>query len=263
MTTTMPVLFLGHGNPMNALEDNADSRFWRDLARQLPRPRAILAISAHWETRGIAVTAAARPQTIHDFHGFPASLAAFQYPAPGEPELAARIAGMLAPEPVALDTAWGLDHGAWSLLAHLYPAADIPVVQLGLDLGRDPAGHYHLARRLRPLRNEGVLVLASGNVVHDLRRMDWRQPDLEFDWARRFSDRVRDRLGAGDHGALIDYSDLTAEANQAVPTPEHFLPLLYAAALANEGEAPRFFNDRIEYGSIGMLSLGYGLGDPA
>lgn len=263
MTTTMPVLFIGHGNPMNALEDNANSRVWRDLAGQLPRPRAILAISAHWETRGPAVTAAARPQTIHDFHGFPASLAAYQYPAPGEPGLAARVADLLAPEPIALATERGLDHGAWSLLAHLFPAADIPVLQLGLDLGRDPAGHYSLARRLRPLRDEGVLILASGNVVHDLRRMDWRRPDLELAWARRFSDAVRSRLETGDHGALIDYPELTAEAAWAVPTPEHFLPLLYAAALADAGEPPRFHNDRIEYGSIGMLGCAYGLAEPA
>lgn len=259
----MPTLFIGHGNPMNAVEDNADSRAWRELARTLPRPRAVLVISAHWRTRGLAVTAAARPETLHDFHGFPASLAGFDYPAPGAPELAGRIAELLAPEPVAPDAERGLDHGAWSLLAQLYPAADIPVAQLGLDVGRDPAGHYRLGRRLRPLRDEGVLVLASGNVAHDLRRMDWRHPDLEFDWARRFSDAVREGLRAGNHAALVDYPRLTDEAAWAAPTPEHFLPLLYVAALADAGEAPRFLNDRVAHGSIGMLSVAYGLTGPA
>lgn len=259
----LPTLFLGHGNPMNALADNADSQVWRLLARDLPRPRAILMISAHWQTRGLAVTATVRPPTVHDFHGFPASLAEFEYPAPGAPELATRVAELLAPETVALDTGRGLDHGAWSLLAHLFPGADIPVAQLGLDAGRDPAGHYRLARRLRPLRDEGVLVLASGNVVHDLRGIDWHHPDMEYDWARRYSDAVRERLRAGDHDALIDYPALTAEADRAVPTPEHFLPLLYIAALADAGETPRFLNDRIEYGGIGMLGFGYGLTGPA
>lgn len=259
----MPVLFLGHGNPMNAVEDNADSRAWRELARVLPRPRAVLVISAHWQTHGLAVTASAQPETLHDFHGFPASLASFDYPAPGAPELAGRIAELLAPEPVAPDPERGLDHGAWSLLAQLFPAADVPVAQLGLDAGRDPARHYQLGRRLRPLRDEGVLVLASGNVVHDLHGMDWRQPGLEFDWARRFSDAVRERLRAGDHAALIDYPSLTAEAARAAPTPEHYLPLLYVAALANAGEVPEFINDRIEYGSIGMLGCAYGLAEPA
>jgi len=209
------------------------------------------------------VTASARPDTVHDFHGFPAALAEFAYAAPGEPELAERVADLLAPEAVARDAEWGLDHGAWSVLTHLFPAADIPVVQLGLDAGRDAAGHYQLARRLRPLRDEGVLVLASGNVVHDLRGMDWRRPDLEYDWARRFSDAVREGLRTGDHAALVDYRTLTAEAARAVPTPEHYLPLLYVAALADAGEAPEFFNDRVEYGSIGMLGVGYGLTDPA
>jgi 4,5-DOPA dioxygenase extradiol len=260
---TQPTLFLGHGNPMNAIEDNSDSRVWRELARRLPRPRAILVVSAHWQSAGVAVTAAAQPETVHDFHGFPARLAQFAYAAPGAPDLAGRVAALLAPEPVAHEAEWGLDHGAWSLLAHLFPAADIPVAQLGLDAGRDAAGHYDLARRLRPLRDEGVLVLASGNVVHDLRGMDWRRPELEYDWARRFSDAVRERLRDGDHAALVGYRTLTADAGRAVPTPEHFLPLLYVAALADAGEAPEFINDRIEYGSIGMLGCAYGLPAPA
>lgn len=258
MVIPSPVLFLGHGSPMNALADNADSRAWRDLAGRLPHPRAILAISAHWESHGLAVAASAHPDTIHDFYGFPAALAEFQYPAPGMPELAARVTELLDPEPVAQDNDWGLDHGAWSLLCHLYPEADIPVVQFALDRNRSAAEHYRLARRLRSLRDEGILVLASGNVVHDLRGMDWHRPDGEYDWARRFSAAVRHGLAVADHAALVDYPSLTPEAGRAVPTPEHFLPLLYAAALADPGEAPQFLNDRIEYGSIGMLGVAYG-----
>jgi 4,5-DOPA dioxygenase extradiol len=182
-----PALFVGHGNPMNTLEDNVNSRAWRDWGECLPKPRAILAISAHWETQGVAVTAMPCPRTIHDFAGFPERLAKFTYPAPGDPHLARRVAELLAPETVVQDQQWGLDHGVWSILAHLYPTATIPVVQLSLDSNRDAAAHYALGRRLRPLRDEGVLILASGNIVHNLRRMDWDRREGGFIWAERFN----------------------------------------------------------------------------
>lgn len=253
----MPALFLGHGSPMNTLEDNVFSRAWRDLGARLPRPRAILAISAHWVTRGIAVTAMPRPETIHDFHGFPRALADFDYPAPGDPALARRVVELLAPEPVGLDLEWGLDHGTWCLLAHLFPAADIPVVQLSLDATRPAEAHHALGMRLRPLRDEGVLILASGNVVHNLGRMDWLRPDAGYDWAERFNARVRHALETGDTAALLRLDD--ADAALSVPTPEHYLPLLYIAALADPGESPHFVNDVLCYGGIGMLGVGYGL----
>lgn len=261
MSHTMPALFVGHGNPMNALDDNANTRAWNALAAELPRPRAVLAISAHWVTPGLAVTAMAEPETIHDFYGFPRRLAEVSYPAPGDPALAARVADLLAPEPVALDTEWGLDHGAWSVLVHLYPGADVPVVQLSLDgrLGAD--GHLALARRLRPLRDEGVLVLGSGNVVHNLGRMDWHRPEAAFDWAERFNAATKEALLAGDLDRLAGFAfpdESMADARLAVPTAEHYLPLLYIAALRDAGERLAFFNDRMEYGAIGMLGLRVG-----
>lgn len=258
MNQRLPALFVGHGNPMNAIEDNANSRAWRELATGLPRPKAILAISAHWVTAGVAVTAMESPETIHDFYGFPRRLAECQYPAPGDPGLARRIAGLLAPEPVTLDQDWGLDHGAWSVLTHLFPKADIPVLQLSLDGRKGGAWHLALARRLKPLRDEGVLILGSGNVVHNLARMDWGRPDAAHDWAVRFNAATRDALVSGDLAALAGWAfpdDAASDAGLAVPTPEHYLPLLYVAALREPDEAVSFFNDRIEYGAIGMLGM--------
>jgi 4,5-DOPA dioxygenase extradiol len=251
-----PALFIGHGNPMNALQSNADSQAWRAMVAGLPRPRAVLAISAHWLTRGVAVTAMQQPRTIHDFAGFPAALNEFQYPARGDPQLAAEIAALLAPQKVALDADWGLDHGAWSVLTHLFPAADIPVLQLSLDASKTPAEHYAMAIKLRPLRDTGVLILGSGNVVHNLRRMDWNQPEGAFDWATRFNARIRQSLLDRDHAALFDLS--SDDARLAVPTPEHYWPLLYIAAQQLPDEALQLFNDRIEYGAIGMLSFRVG-----
>ncbi|MBK6742940.1 MAG: 4,5-DOPA dioxygenase extradiol [Hydrogenophilales bacterium] len=256
MTPTLPALFIGHGNPMHALQDNAITQAWHGAVAGLPRPRAILVISAHWLTRGTAVTAMAHPETLHDFEGFPRQLAEFDYPAPGDPALAQEIADLLGASSVALDLDWGLDHGAWSVLAHLYPRADIPVVQLSLDVTRRAAEHYALGRTLRPLRAAGVLVVGSGNVIHNLGLMDWRHPDSATDWARRFNDRLRDQLELADHNGLLELD--SADAHLAVPTPEHYWPLLYIAALADAGETPAFFNDRIEYGSIGMLSFRIG-----
>lgn len=248
---TLPALFIGHGNPLHALSETVHSQTWRGMIADLPRPRAILCISAHWLTRGVAVTAMAQPQTIHDFSGFPDALNAMQYPAAGDPALAAEIARILAPQAVALDDQWGLDHGTWSILTHLYPKADIPVLQLSLDAGRSAAAHFELAQRLQPLRKQGVLILGSGNIVHNLGRMNWRQPDSAHDWASRFNHRIRRHLSDGDSAALFDLND--ADARLAVPTPEHYWPLLYIAAQRMPGDALSLYNDRIEYGSIGML----------
>jgi 4,5-DOPA dioxygenase extradiol len=247
-----PALFIGHGNPMNALELNANSLAWRAIAADLPRPRAILVISAHWLTRGVAITTMTQPETIHDFSGFPETLNTFQYPAPGDPALAAEIAALLAPQAVTLDADWGLDHGAWSVLTHLFPAADIPVLQLSLDATKTPAEHYAIASKLRPLRDAGVLILGSGNVVHNLRQMDWSRQESAFDWASRFNDSVRQSLVRHDHAALFELN--SDDARLAVPTPEHYWPLLYIAAQQEPDESLELFNDRIEYGSIGMLS---------
>lgn len=249
----MPVLFLGHGSPMNAIEDNAFSRAWRDLGQRLPRPRAILCVSAHWETRGAAVTAVERPVTIHDFYGFPEALHAVEYPAPGDPALARRVAELAAPEPVRLADDWGLDHGAWSVLRIMYPEADIPVVQLGIDTTRPGAFHLDLARRLASLRDDGVLVMGSGNIVHNL-RLYWRDGGPALDWAARFDAAVRARIEAHDDAALADYGSLGPDARLAVPTPEHYLPLLYALALRRAGDRLSFFN-AVVTSAISMTSV--------
>lgn len=258
MSQRLPALFVGHGSPMNAIEDNADSRIWRELGATLPRPEAILVVSAHWVTPGLAVTAMERPETIHDFYGFPRRLAECDYPAQGEPALARRIADLLAPETAALDSEWGLDHGAWSVLLHLFPKADVPVLQLSLNGRQGAEWHLALAERLRPLREEGVLILGSGNVVHNLVRMDWGRPEGGYDWAVRFNEATKTALVAGDLAALAGWAfpdDPASDAGLSVPTPEHYLPLLYIAALRAPDEAMSFFNDRIEYGAIGMLGM--------
>jgi 4,5-DOPA dioxygenase extradiol len=258
----LPALFIGHGSPMNAVEDNEFRRGWADVARGLPRPEAVLCVSAHWETTGVSVTAAERPVTIHDFFGFPDELFAIRYPAPGSPALARTIAGMLGDAgqsgtgdvQVALDGERGLDHGAWSVLLAMYPDADVPVVQLGLDTSRPASFHYALARELAPLRRDGVLILGSGDIVHNLRVMDYRRPD-GYDWAVRFDDEVRRRILARDHDALVDYPALGHDARLAVPTPEHYLPLLYVLAVRGAGDEVTFFNDRVVMGSVSMTSL--------
>jgi 4,5-DOPA dioxygenase extradiol len=251
-----PALFIGHGSPMNTIEDNINSRAWREWGTRLPRPRAILAISAHWKTKGLAVTAMPNPRTIHDFEGFPRRLYELSYAAPGDPDMARRIAELLAPEPVRLDREWGLDHGTWSVLAHLYPGAGIPVVQLSLDTRLDAATHFALGGRLRPLRDDGVLILGSGNIVHNLTRMDWHRLEGGFTWAERFNNRIRRQLRDQDHAGLCRLDD--DDARLAVPTPEHYLPLMYVAAVQDAGESLTLLNDHIEYGTIGMLSAWVG-----
>jgi 4,5-DOPA dioxygenase extradiol len=249
----MPTLFVGHGSPMNAIEDNDFSRAWRALGTRLPRPRAILCVSAHWETAGVAVTADARPATIHDFYGFPEALYAVDYPAPGDAALARRVVELLAPLPVRLADDWGLDHGAWSVLRLIYPDADVPVVQLGIDTTLPAAHHGALARHLAPLRDEGVLVMGSGNIVHNLRYFR-RAGGPPLDWAARFDAAVRSRVERGDMDTLENYDGLGPDARLAVPTPEHYLPLLYVLALRRADDRLAFFNDVVT-SSISMTSV--------
>jgi len=253
----MPVLFVGHGSPMNAIEDNQFRRGWEEVARRLPKPRAVLCVSAHWETAGVSVTASDRPPTIHDFSGFPRRLFEVRYPAPGHPSLARDTALLLKSAEVRLDGERGLDHGCWSVLLAMYPEADVPVVQLSLDSRRPAAFHYELGTRLAPLREEGVLILGSGDIVHNLRVVDFQRPD-GYDWAVRFNDGVKKRIRARDHPALVAYESLGPDARLAVPTPEHYLPLLYVLALQAEGDHVAFFNDETVLGSISMTSLTMG-----
>jgi 4,5-DOPA dioxygenase extradiol len=255
----MPALFVGHGNPMNALQDNAYTRGWRALGAALPRPRAILVVSAHWYLPGTRVTAMPSPRTIHDFGGFPRALHEVSYPAPGDPVLARRVRELLTPVGVALDLAWGLDHGTWSVLLHLFPAADVPVVQLSLDETRPPSFHSELGRRLGPLRDEGVLVLGSGNLVHNLHAYAWgRHPAEPLDWAVRFERRVRELLSAGDAAPLVEYESLGQDALLSVPTPEHYLPLLYVLGLRRAGEPVAYPVEGVDGGSVSMLSVRIG-----
>ena len=254
----MPVVFFGHGSPMIALETNTTSRAWADIAAAIPRPSAILAISAHWETRGTAVTAMARPRTIHDFGAsFPKALFDMQYPAPGDPGLAARVAELLAPTPVHLDTAeWGLDHGTWSVLVKAYPQADIPVIQLSLDVTLAPADRLAIGRKLAPLRDEGVLIMGTGNIVHNLSAMDWGNRDCApYDWSATFLDEIKDAIAKDEPERAADFARLGEVARRAAPTPEHFWPLLYVLGARTPGDTVRLVNDRIEHGSLGMTSV--------
>ena len=251
----MPALFVGHGNPMNALARNAYTEAWRQFGQHIPRPNAILVISAHWYTRGTAVTAMAQPPTLHDFGGFPQALFDIQYPAPGAPALAGQIRDLLAPMGVRLDQDWGLDHGAWSVLVHMFPEADVPVVQLALDATQPARFHYELGQRLRPLREQGVLIIGSGNVVHNLHRAHWDEHAMPYDWAVDFNQQVRDLLLRGDHAALIGYEQFGEAATLSVPTPEHYLPLLYVIGAQNAEERALILVDDIAMGSIGMLSV--------
>lgn len=254
----MPVAFIGHGSPMNALEDNAYTRAWQALGQRIGKPRAILAVSAHWTTRGTAVTAMPTPPTIHDFGGFPQALFDMQYPAPGDPALASRIRDMLAPLEVRLDQDWGLDHGTWSVLVKAYPQADVPVLQFSLDITQAPAFHLELGHRLRPLREQGVLIVATGNVVHNLRTIRWNSRQ-GYDWAERFEARIRAHLLKGEVEALADTGDWDEDARLSVPTIEHYLPLLYIAGARHEDEAFEIVADGLEMGSISMLSVAAGL----
>jgi len=240
---------------MNAIEDNGWRGGWAEAAAALPKPRAVLCVSAHWETHGLAVTSAAAPETIHDFFGFPQALFDVLYPAPGSPALAERVRALLAPLPVRLDPERGLDHGAWSVLAPMYPDADVPVIQLSLDRDRPPRDHYALARALAPLRDEGVLIVGSGDIVHNL-RADFRRPE-PLDWALRFNDLAKRLIVAGDHADLVDYERLGPDAEASINSAEHYLPLLYVLALQAPGERADFFNDDV-FAAISMTSLRVG-----
>jgi 4,5-DOPA dioxygenase extradiol len=256
---TMPAVFFGHGNPMNALEDNRYTRSWRALGSELPRPRAVLAVSAHWYLPGTWLTAVSAPRTIHDFGGFPRELYQVRYPAPGDLKLAERVQGLLAPVAVGLDQDWGLDHGTWSVLCHVYPRADVPVVQLSLDETQPPEFHYETAKRLAPLREEGVLVMGSGNLVHNLHAYAWgRHPVEPYDWAVRFEKALRERIVARDLDAVADYERWGEDAALSAPTPDHFLPLLYVLALCGPGDALSFPVEGVDGGSVSMLGVRVG-----
>ena len=239
---------------MNAIEETPFAAAWREEAGRIPRPKAILCISAHWETNGARVTAMPRPRTIHDFHGFPEELYRVDYPAPGSPELAARVRALAGAEQVAADESWGLDHGTWSVVRRMYPAADIPVVQLSLDRMRSPRDHVALARALRPLREEGVLVLGSGNVVHNLPLMRW-DDEKPYPWAEEFDRLAAELIMAGDLERLADYGGLGESARLSIPTNEHYLPLLYALALRRPDEPAAFFAQGVVLGSVSMRSF--------
>lgn len=261
-TDPLPVLFVGHGSPMNAIEDNEFSAAWRQLGQTLPRPAAILCVSAHWETWGTLVTAMGHPRTIHDFGGFPRALFAVEYPAPGSPQLAQAAQEMLQPVKVGFDADWGLDHGAWSVLRQMYPAADVPIVQLSLDYTQPARSHYEVGRRLAPLRRKGILIVGSGNMVHNLRRVmirsgnfsDFNQP-FGFDWAIEANELFKKHINEGNHGPLLEYQTLGPAVQLAVPTPEHYLPMLYALALQEPHDSLTYFNDKPLAGSLTMTSF--------
>ena len=254
--TLMPALFLGHGSPMNAIEDNAWRQGWARAGAGLPRPRAILIISAHWETRGLAVTAGERPDTIHDFFGFPQALFDVRYPAPGDLDLAQQVAGLLAPDPVTLDAQRGFDHGVWSVLMPMYPQADVPIVQLSLDRTRSNRWHYEAGRRLAVLRDQGVMIVGSGDIVHNLRDVDFRSGQTPA-WSPRFNATAKALIQAGDHEPLIAPEGLGEDAAMAINSAEHYLPLLYVLGAARDGETPVFFNDDV-FAGISMTSVVYG-----
>ena len=259
MADLMPAIFFGHGNPMNALLKNAYTDGWASIGNSIPRPQAVLAISAHWYIPACAVTANYAPQTIHDFGGFPKELYQVQYPAPGSPELARRVKDLLAPVPVGLDESWGLDHGTWTVLRHVFPGADIPIVQLSIDARHPSQFHYEIGQSLALLREEGILVIGSGNIVHNLHSYAWGNSKVHpFDWAVRFEKHARESLLKGDNTLLIAYDRLGRDAMLSIPTPEHYLPLLYVLGLREKNEQISFPIQGVDGGSVSMLTVKIG-----
>lgn len=257
----MPVLFIGHGSPMNAIEDNIFSKRWQQMGKEIPTPKAVVVVSAHWLTKGTMVTAMPNPKTIHDFGGFPQALFEVQYPAPGSPELATEIQKLITNPAVELDHDWGLDHGTWSVVKHMYPDADIPVLQLSIDYYKPAAYHYELAKQLLSLRKKGVLIIGSGNMVHNLRMVAWdklNEPEYGFDWALEMNDVFKNKISNGFHKELIQYEKLHKAATLAIPTPDHYYPLLYILALQTDNDKVEFFNDKAVGGSLTMTSVKIG-----
>ncbi|KQZ30023.1 4,5-DOPA dioxygenase extradiol [Caulobacter sp. Root1472] len=254
----MPVVFFGHGSPMIALETNDTTKTWKAMGAAFGKPRAILCVSAHWLTQGVAVTAMTAPRTIHDFGAsFPKALFDMQYPAPGSPELAARVRDLLAPQPVALDQqGWGLDHGTWSVLSKVYPDADVPVVQLSMDATKPPEWHFELAKRLAPLRDEGVLIVGTGNIVHNLPAMNWGERHCApYDWSQRFNDHIKQAIVDDAPERAVDFASQGQDAARSVPTPDHYWPLLYVLGARLPGDVAAFAPDHIEHGSLSMTSV--------
>ena len=257
----MPVLFIGHGSPMNGIETNKFSQTWLKLAKEIPVPKAVLCISAHWLTKGTHVTAMVKPKTIHDFGGFPQALFDVQYPAPGNPELAAETKKIVSSTDVGLDHDWGLDHGTWSVVRQMYPLANIPVLQLSIDYNRPAQYHYDLAKQLSSLRNKGVLIIGSGNMVHNLGMVDFSRlsdADYGFDWAIEMNQKFKTKILNRDHASLIDWKSMGKAAELAIPTPDHYYPLIYTLALQDKNESAVFFNDNAVGGSLTMTSVKFG-----
>jgi 4,5-DOPA dioxygenase extradiol len=253
--TRTPVLFIGHGSPMNGIEDNEFSAEWENLAKSIPQPTAVLVVSAHWYTKGTFVTAMEHPKTIHDFYGFPKALFDVQYPAPGNPALAKETASLITTTSVGLDHEWGLDHGTWSVVRRMYPKANIPVLQLSIDYSKPPQFHYELAKALAKLRNQGVLIIGSGNMVHNLRILDWNLKETGYDWAVEMNETFKKAISSQNHAALIHYDKFGQAGKLSIPTPEHYLPLLYALGLQEKKDEVSFFNDKTLMGSISMTSV--------
>lgn len=255
----MPLLFIGHGSPMNGIQDNEFSQRWQQMGKEIPKPKAVLCISAHWLTRGTLVTAMEHPKTIHDFGGFPEELFKVEYPAPGNPGLAKETAALIKKTNVGLDHDWGLDHGTWTVVKHMYPNADIPVLQLSIDYYKPGQYHYELAKELSELRKKGVLIIGSGNMVHNLGMVTWGKPeDYAFDWAIEMNETFKKHISNGDFKPLLNYESLGASAKLAIPTPDHYYPLLYVLGLKEEKEKISFFNDKAMMGSLTMTSVKIG-----
>lgn len=258
--TKMPVLFVGHGSPMNAIEDNEFSQYWKKLAGEIEKPNAVLCISAHWLTKGTFITAMEKPETIHDFGGFPQSLFDVQYPAPGDPKLAEETSKLITTTEVILDHDWGIDHGTWSVVKNMYPNADIPVLQLSIDYNQPAQYHYDLAKQINSLRKKGVLIIGSGNMVHNLGMIAWDKinESYGFDWAIEMNTIFKKKIEDNDHKALIDYEKLNLAAKLAIPTPDHYYPLIYTLGIKEEKDSISFFNDKPVAGSLTMTSVRFG-----